>query len=206
MSWTDVSSVVFAGVQTVAVAAGLVFVNVQLRDSRRMAKGSAYQSWLDTILAFFMSLADNEGLSQLYWKGRKDITTLNEAEVSQFFYLCVTYFTLIENLYVQYDQGLIPKSVFLPWQYGFADGLKGSGFMEYWRLESDHYAPTFKRFVNQLLYDQDGSPGDTKLSAFWSLVDTSFGNERGQQEQRAEVGTSEDPTSSSTSIEAIGEA
>ena len=162
----------FTGLQTAAVVFGLVFVSAQLRESRRIARGGAYQGWLDTMLAFFMMLADNEGLSQLYWKGRRDLKSLNEIEVSPFFYLCVTYFTLIENLYVQYEEGLIPKEVFLPWQYGFADGLKGNGFAEYWRLESAQFAPVFRDFVDGVLREQVGAAGETKMSAFWSLVNT----------------------------------
>ena len=68
---TDVWVAIFTGIQTAAVVSGLIFVSVQLRDSRRIAKGGAYQNWLDTIVQFFMTLAHNEGLSELYWTAER---------------------------------------------------------------------------------------------------------------------------------------
>lgn len=167
---TDLVVAIFTGIQTIAVVSGLLFVSLQLRDARRIARGGAYQAWLDTMVQFFQSLGEVEGLSDLYWRGRKDIGSLTETEIPRFFYLCVTYFTLIENLYVQYDQGLIPEDAFLPWQHGLTEGLTGSGFAEYWRLEAAHFAPSFRTFVDSLLSAELGPASDSKMSAFWSLV------------------------------------
>jgi len=163
------ASAVATIIQTVAVISGLIFVSVQLRDSRRIAKGAAYQGWLDTILQFFMALAQTEGLSELYWRGRRDIKALDDTEMSQFFYLCVTYFTLLENLYIQFDQGLIPKRVFLSWENSLIADMSSPGFVEYWRLEAGQYNSVFRAFVDRLLLEQVGK-GEKNVSAFWPLV------------------------------------
>ena len=70
---------IFTGVQTIAVVSGLVFVSVQLRDARRISSGGAYQNWLNTMLGFFGSLANDAKLATLYWRGRKDISSLVKA-------------------------------------------------------------------------------------------------------------------------------
>lgn len=159
---------VLSALESLAVVGSILFVGFQLRDTRRITAGNAYQAWLDTMIPFFMSLAQDEKLAQLYWTGRNKLSDLKKNDVPRFFYLCVTYFALMEDLYVQYRQGLIPKEVFLPWQHGFQENLTGSGFSEYWKLESSHFAPVFREYVDKLL-NTDPTEED-KINAFYELA------------------------------------
>lgn len=143
---------IFSIFEALAVVASLLFINVQLREARRVSSGNAYQSWLDSMNSFFSSLSASEDLGLIYWKGRAELTKLNKKEYSRFFYLCVQWFTLMENLHIQYQQKLIPDEFFHPWQNTIrADINNHRGLLQYWQLEGELYSPQFRSFVDSLI-------------------------------------------------------
>lgn len=163
----EVVKTILTVVESLAVVGSILFVGFQLRETRRITAGNGYQAWLDGMTQFFMSLAQDPKLADLYWRGRNNLEDLKKEEVPRFFYLCVTYFALIEDLYVQNRQGLIPNEVFLPWQHGFQENLTGSGFTEYWKLEASHFAPVFREYVENLI--SSAEDGDDKINAFYEI-------------------------------------
>ena len=155
-------------IESLALIGSILFVGLQLKETRRITAGNAYQSWLDGMIPFFMALAQDPALADMYWRGRNNLQDLEKSEIPRFFYLCVTYFALIEDLYVQNRQGLIPNEVFLPWQHGFQENLTGSGFSEYWKLEANHFAPVFRDYVEGLI--GSATESEAKLNAFYEFA------------------------------------
>lgn len=161
---------IFAFVQTLAVVAGLVFVGLQIRDARRVTQGATYHTWVETFLSFSSQLATEPDLATLFWRGRTSPRHLSEPETAQFLHLCMTHFTIFENLFLQSEQKLIPHAIFRHWRDAFASGLQGEGFERYWKLERTHYADNFSDFVAQQLELQRTQGAPSQLEAFRSTL------------------------------------
>lgn len=72
-----------------AVIVTLIFIAVQVRETRRIASGGSYQTLLQNVNAFFNSLSTHEGLGRIYWNGRKIHQYLMMISKSAFFiYVC----------------------------------------------------------------------------------------------------------------------
>ena len=174
MSVLEIIVAIFSILEAVAVIASLLFIGIQLRETRKATEGNAYQAWLDSVNNFYASLAQGEGLAYIYWKGRTNIAKLSEAELPRFFYLCVQWFSLMENLHVQYSQGMIPTEFFKPWQEALRVDLSDDGLQEYWKLERDQFTPIFRQFVDELVLS---SESHSNINAFLKLTEGKiFGN------------------------------
>jgi hypothetical protein len=137
--------------EAIAVVATLLFIAVQIRETRRIAAADSYQGLFQSVNQFYNTLSTTHGLAQLYIKGRKHPASLAEEERSRFFYACVQWFCFYENLYLQYSHGLLPKQYFDAWCEAFTHDLRDPGFVAYWKQERLDYAKEFRMYVDRTL-------------------------------------------------------
>jgi hypothetical protein len=142
---------VFQIIEAVAVVATLLFIALQIRETRRIAAADSYQGLFQSVNQFYNTLSMNEGFASIYLEGRKNPAALNNEERARFFYACVQWFCFYENLYLQYSHGLLPKQYFDAWCGAFRHDLRDLGFVLYWKQERLDFAKEFRDYVDQII-------------------------------------------------------
>ena len=151
-----------------AVIVTLIFIAVQVRETRRIASGGSYQTLLQNVNAFFNSLSTHEGLGRIYWNGRKDPSILDDDQQVRFFYLCVQWFCFFENLFLQYSHGLLPKEHFKAWCNALEEDLYDPGFLLYWQHEKFDYAEDFRNYVDHIIEAKRDNSNDKSIERVFS--------------------------------------
>ncbi len=137
----------------IAVVVTLLFALRQLRVAGAQANESRSANRLvlwtgvqNQALEFYKFLAASD-VADLYARGRKDPTTLNEIEQKRFFYLCVSWFTIQENIFEAARSGYLPDTFIEGWTAAFDDDLKDAGFCWFWKMEGNFFDPNFQQRV-----------------------------------------------------------
>jgi len=142
---------VFGIVEAIAVVVSLIAIFMQVRQTRRLAESSAYQSLFDSYNQLMVAIAQDKELSVIFKKGRTTPDKLSKSDKARFFFLCVQWFDFHENLYIQYRNGVLPARLYDGWQQALKNNLPLPGFMSYWNEEKDEYTSSFREYIDSLL-------------------------------------------------------
>lgn len=134
----------------VAIVLTLFFLAWQTRLSQKATKSLCAQTSSSGFNTFYLTLASDGTLAELYRRGRKDPSTLDEIETHRFFYACVIWFTNHESTYMQWKKKLLPKDFFAAWDVALRDDLVDIGFREFWNIEGEFFDRKFRDYINAI--------------------------------------------------------
>jgi hypothetical protein len=151
----------FANLATVAgntaVVIAVLFAVRQLRISTTQVKegraANRFQLWVSVqtqAIEFYKFISAAENV-EIYLKGRENPHSLNSLEASRFFYFCVAWFTLQENIFEASQTGYLPAEYFTGWMQAFDEDLKDAGFLWFWTKEGHLFDKIFQERVNRIL-------------------------------------------------------
>ena len=147
--WKDIAEVV--GIA--AIVASLIFVGLEMRQTRSIAVAEAYQTRTDSEM-FMVSFSLQPDRRRLWLKVNND-EALSADDKLHFGGLMVIQFAYLENLHFQMESEMISRDL---WD-GQMNGLSGffvlPQVVEWWESSSSSYRPSFSRDINEIIEGTD---------------------------------------------------
>lgn len=143
-----------------AVALGLVFVGLELRQNTAMMRGSTMQAISDKYVDYVTELLDPSYADLMRRvhlnETTEDFSTIENTQITIMFNAFVQ---MLENSYLQHREGMVSDAVFE--SYGWTWGmLQTTRFEEYWRNRSSPHvaSPEFVEFFEGIVQIGPGEP------------------------------------------------
>lgn len=145
MTWKHVRE----AVGVVSVLAGLLFVGAEIRQNNQLARGQARQALADQNQSWLLYLSEDTAAYANYTKVWSTDAEVTEAELARARLLMIATLRRSENVYLQYAEGLVDKSVLD--SYGIRNTRNRLGsprFDAFWFEEDGRstYDPAFVEF------------------------------------------------------------
>ena len=111
MNWDAVGAIAEA-VGAFGVIATLLYLATQIRQATRVAKADFFFRSIDGWIDFNLRVADNDALSELFWKTLESPDSLSDEEERRSRHLLSGIFRLGERLYYARQDDLIGEEIF----------------------------------------------------------------------------------------------
>ena len=144
-------------VAAIGVMGSMIFVGVQVHQSTRSIRASIlqqqagqWQRYAEWWQQLFTNLSDPK-IATTFYKGVAG-RDLEQAEFSQFFLMCKTLLTGIENLHYQLQEGLADKEVYAGFQVSLKEQVFAfPGIRAMWQLTRHSYGSDFAEFLDEIV-------------------------------------------------------
>ena len=161
MSISDITTII----QTVFVIISLGIAVKQIRDGTNAIKGQTYQSIISAYAEIEARIGQDPITAKMYNDGCKNQENLTPENKIRFEQIICSIFNFHENLYYQYDSGLLDEHLYAGWFKLLRKTLSQEGVKQYW-IERDKegvYSSKFQDVVNMLREDRRMSKKVRKL-------------------------------------------
>lgn len=111
MNWEAITAIAEA-VGAFGVIATLLYLATQIRQATRVAKADFFYRQIDGWIDFNLRIANNEELSELFWKTLESPDRLSEEEELRSRHLLSGLFRLGERLYYARQDDLVSEEIF----------------------------------------------------------------------------------------------
>lgn len=136
-------------VGSVAVAASLIFVAVNIRHNTKTARAATLQANLMFWQEFFALMSDPKA-GKIYARGAAGDADLSGDEFGQFFFHCRTICMGCENQHYQYQQGLIDDDAYRGYEATIREQIATQlGVRAMWTLQRHIYGTECQRFFDE---------------------------------------------------------
>ena len=130
----------------VGVILSLLFVGIELRQNRQMARAQLRQGLADGNAAVLSSISENPELAKAWteiWTSRSPGFELNAADTTQARMAMFLLLRHLENVYLQVLEGVVDESVLS--SYGFRNNIYFTTpqFIRYWPTIRGRFDPRF---------------------------------------------------------------
>ena len=149
MNWEAIG-VVAEVIGAVAVVATLWFLAVQLKQNSESLKASAAQSVIQSLAHAYSTTAMSPELCHIIVVGIKDMSKLNEFEKAQLYMWLTSWFRLVEQAYLHYLMGNIPKTTWSGQLTHLQSAMSSEANASFWATRKRIYSAEFQEFVDKL--------------------------------------------------------
>lgn len=152
MNW-EAFSAISSALATVAITLSVIYLALQVKTSAKATNSQTYQFATQALGEMASIIGVSRDLSRIFVHGMADPSSLEREEYYQFSYLCVSLFRRYENIFYQWESGLIDEDFWsghrnnLLWFF-FQPGLqrwwpeRRGGFSDRFRSFLDHSTPS----------------------------------------------------------------
>ena len=123
-----------------SVIGSLIFVGVEISQNTQAVRGATHQSVSDQISEYYLTIAGDERLADLVARALRDEINrqdLNRADQLSVDLVIVTGIRRVENIYLQYKNGILEKDAFERIGYGSYRGSFARSTWNDWKGEFD---------------------------------------------------------------------
>jgi hypothetical protein len=149
MNWEAIG-VIADVVAAIAVVLTLCFLAVQLKQNSNSLKANAAQSVIQSLANAYNTTAMSPELCHVIVVGAKDMSKLNEFEKAQLYMWLTSWFRLVEQAYLHYLKGHIPKSTWSGQFTHIQAAMSGDAIASFWATRKGIYSAEFQEFVDNL--------------------------------------------------------
>lgn len=133
-------------VAALGVVASLVFVGLEIRQNTAVARGQARQELAALNQEFLVLMAQDTAFNALWRRGWRDDVELTAMESSRAIFMAIINLRRMENVYLQYREGLVDESALRSYGLGTSYFTETNRFRDWWRNGRDGYHPDFVAF------------------------------------------------------------
>src|SRR4051812_18708330 len=144
-AWTAIGQLISA----LGVIASLIFVGIQVRQSVRAARATAFQSMVSSIIQTNMTAIADPALLDLIDRGGKG-AQLNPSEYPRYVIFVLTAARLAQSAHHQMRLGLLDKPQLESVVYNLVRHMKTDAGSAVWSELSERSDPEFRRYVEAL--------------------------------------------------------
>ncbi len=143
--WKDIVEVV--GIA--AIVASLIFVGLEMRQTRAIALAATYQTQADSEM-YMMSFIQQPHILPVFIKMTND-EALTQYEQWLLIVSLNVWFTYLENVHFQIENGMLPREKLDGHLLGMEGLLSEPKFIEYWESDRNKWRPSFSRYIDEHL-------------------------------------------------------
>lgn len=133
-------------VATVGVILSLIFVGMELRQNTVVSRAQARQGLADRNADVINSIAENPELARAWgimWRGRVDSIPLTHADSTQANWAMFGMLRHVENVYLQYLEGVVDESVLDSYGFEGNNNFEGDQFPDWWASRRHRFDARF---------------------------------------------------------------
>ncbi len=157
MTWTLVQTI-SSIVGTVAVSLTVVYLALQVRRSTKATYSQTYQFATQALGEMAAIIGQSKEKARIFSVGMADPTKLDSDEYLQFAYLGISLFRRYENVFFQYQSGMIDDDFW----FGHRDNLlwffHRPGTQLWWKERRLGFSRNFREFLESTSPDDVSSP------------------------------------------------
>ena len=149
MNWEAISAI---GQMTgaMAVVVSLIYLAYEVRSNARATRLASMRSMSDAFNRWLQSIAENQEVGELYWRGMHDFESLRDADLSRFSALMDHMFRIYEDMYYQKLERHLDPRVWRGFEAPMRDIIAYPGAQAWWHSRSHWFSSEFAEFINGL--------------------------------------------------------
>jgi hypothetical protein len=154
MSATELQAVASVStiVQSIFFLVSVFFIWYQIREHNRLTRAANTQSLVALASPFLLQLSQDRNLAELWVNGTKNFDTMDGVERFRYQQLLFWWLILHENIYYQYQSGLVDEQMFRGWQTELQGFIRDKRIDLFWDGEMKRYfRADFRRNVEELI-------------------------------------------------------
>ena len=148
-NWKDIAELI--GIT--AIVASLIFVGLEMRQTRALAMAETYQSRTDSEM-FLFSYMSQPDLRRIWLKTFDDEALTADDEVLLLFSLGMR-FAYLENLHFQMENGMLSRELWIRNLRSLSAFLVAPRVVEWWELNRDNWRSSFSRDIDGFIESID---------------------------------------------------
>ena len=134
-------------IAAIATVATLAYLAAQIRQNTTSVRAATFRSYVESAASWLSSIYQDAELTEIWRRGREDLTSLGEAERARFSLVLLAHFRITENAYVQAQRGLVQETEFQGIRESFILLIDSPGTRAWWVENASRYSTPFRNFV-----------------------------------------------------------
>ena len=162
MDWEAVSAV--AGIfAAIFVALSVVYLAIQVRASTKETRSQTYYQTTAALADIAAVIATNKDLARIVRIGYDTPASLNDDERIQFGYIIVSFLRRYENVFFQYQSGLVDESFWNGHRENLLWVYRRAGVQAIWNDRKHSFSLSFREYLDRSGSIELATPGTRKL-------------------------------------------
>ena len=149
MNWEAISAVGQI-VGAAGVIISVIYLAQQVRSNARQTRLASMRSMSDAFNQWLYGLAGNPQIGDLYYRGMRDLQSIEGADLPRFSALMDSLFRIYEDMYYQKLEGHLDPRVWLGFEAPMRDIIAYRGAQAWWRTPSHWFSREFQQFIDGL--------------------------------------------------------
>lgn len=162
MDWSAVSAItgVFAAI---FVALTVVYLAIQIKSSTQAMHSQTYHLATSALAEMAAIIGTDKELSRIFRIGMVNPDALSEDEFTQFGYLGISLFRRFENVFFQYQSGMINEDFWVGHRDNILWFFHRPGFQVWWQDRKYAFSLSFREFLDGSNDHEISSPETRRL-------------------------------------------
>ena len=162
MDWGAVSEV--AGMlAAIFVGVTVVYLALQVKASTKATHSQTYQLATSALAEMAGIIGRDTELARIFRIGMVDPSALNEDEFTQFAYLGISLFRRLENVFFQYQSGMIDEDFWVGHRDNILWFFHRPGTQVWWKDRRFAFSKRFREFLDDSRPTEIASPETRRL-------------------------------------------
>jgi hypothetical protein len=136
------------------VIISLLYLAVQIRGDARAKRAATTHDRALASGELLLAIANNPGLAELYSRGVRDFSSLNNAELPRFSGLILHMCRIWEDQFLQWSEGYLDPRVWHGLDAAIDDFLTLPGMQAWWKTRSHWYSEQFQSLIESKLSER----------------------------------------------------
>jgi hypothetical protein len=147
-AWANASLVV----QSIFFIVSVFFIWYQIREHNRLTRVANTQSLVALSSPFLLQLSQDRQLAELWVHGTKNFEQMDEVERFRYQQLLFWWLILHENIYYQYQSGLVDETMYRGWQTELQTFIRDKRIDLFWDgAMQPYFRADFQRNVEEMI-------------------------------------------------------
>lgn len=153
MALSDLASIAII-VQGLLFIVSIGLVWYQLRDNTRQIRASNTQKLVELSIPFYLQLAQDRALTELWQHGTQGIDELDEIDRTRYFSLLTWWLMMHENIYHQWRKQLIDEDTYSSWTRDLEYYVQRQQLGNQWTQLNGYFEASFAEHVTSIIVRQ----------------------------------------------------
>ena len=153
MNW-DALAAISGVLAAIAVTATVVYLAVEIRHNTRATHSQTYHAATSALAEMAATIGVSKELSRLFSVGMADPEQLDDDEYAQFAYLGISLFRRYENVFFQYQSGMIDEDFWVGHRENLLWFYHRPGIQTWWLERRLAFSKSFREFLEQTSSDE----------------------------------------------------
>ena len=136
------------------VIISLLYLAVQIRGDALAKRAATTHDQSIATANVLLSIANNSGLAELYFRGIHDLASLNGAELPRFSALLGHTCRMWEDEFFQWNEGHLDLRLWHGYDAAIGDFFSFPGVQAWWKTRSHWHSEQFQSFIERKLSEQ----------------------------------------------------